>query len=144
MKYINKMKVVFPSRSVNESLGRMVASAFTALADPTVDELCDIKTAVSEAVTNAAVHGYADTIGDISITAMMYPDNRIVFKIRDKGCGIEDVEKAMEPLFTTCKTGESAGLGFAVMKELCDEVRVHSKPELGTTVTLIKRLRPKE
>lgn len=144
MKMENKMRVAFPSRSVNEALARTVAAAFVAAADPTVDELCDIKTAVSEAVTNCIVHGYRDTIGQVYITAVMYPDNRVVIKVRDTGCGIEDVKQAMEPLFTTCTTGERAGLGFAVMEELMDKVKVRSTPGKGTTVIMERKLTSKE
>ncbi len=144
MKMENKMRVAFPSRSVNEALARTVAAAFVAAADPTVDELCDIKTAVSEAVTNCIVHGYRDTIGQVYITAAMYPDNRVVIKVRDTGCGIEDVKQAMEPLFTTCTTGERAGLGFAVMEELMDKVKVRSTPGKGTTVIMERKLTSKE
>ena len=143
MKLENKMRVSFPSRSVNEALARTVTAAFVAAADPTVDELCDIKTAVSEAVTNAIVHGYPDTIGQVYITAAMYPDNRVVIKIRDTGCGIRDIRQAMEPLFTTCTTGERAGLGFAVMEELMDKVKVRSAPGKGTTVILERKLKSK-
>ena len=143
MKLENKMRVSFPSRSVNEALARTVTAAFVAAADPTVDELCDIKTAVSEAVTNAIVHGYPDTIGQVYITAAMYPDSRVVIKIRDTGCGIRDIRQAMEPLFTTCTTGERAGLGFAVMEELMDKVRVRSTPGKGTTVILERKLKSK-
>ena len=144
MKMENKMRVAFPSRSVNEALARTVAAAFVAAADPTVDELCDIKTAVSEAVTNCIVHGYRDTIGQVYITAAMYPDNRVVIKVRDTGCGIEDVKQAMEPLFTTCTTGERAGLGFAVMEELMDKVKVRSTPGKGTTEIMERKLTSKE
>ncbi len=141
MKAENKMRVSFPSRSVNEALARTVTAAFVASADPTVDELCDIRTAVSEAVTNCIVHGYRDTIGLVYITAAMYPGGRVVIKVRDNGCGIEDIRQAMEPLFTTCTTGERAGLGFAVMEELMDKVRVHSVPGKGTTVTMERKLK---
>ena len=144
MKMENKMRVAFHSRSVNEALARTVAAAFVAAADPTVDELCDIKTAVSEAVTNCIVHGYRDTIGQVYITAAMYPDNRVVIKVRDTGCGIEDVKQAMEPLFTTCTTGERAGLGFAVMEELMDKVKVRSTPGKGTTVIMERKLTSKK
>ena len=101
----NQMRVSFPSRSVNESLARSLTAAFVALSDPTVDELCDIRTAVSEAVTNAIVHGYRDAMGQVYIAAALYPGGRLVITVRDKGCGIPDVKKAMEPLFTTCTTG---------------------------------------
>ena len=135
----NSMKVIFPSRGANEALARMVVSAFITEADPTVEELCDIKTAVSEAVTNCIVHAYADKIGEIYITAALSSDNRVTIKVKDHGCGIENVEKAMQPLFTTGGS-EQAGLGFAVMQELMDEVRVISRPGKGTTVTLQRTL----
>lgn len=135
----NSMKVTFPSRGANEALARMVVSAFITEADPTVEELCDIKTAVSEAVTNCIVHAYPDCIGDIYITAVLSAENRVTIRIKDHGCGIPDVGKAMEPLFTTGGS-ERAGLGFAVMQELMDEVRVTSRPGHGTTVTLRRAL----
>ena len=140
----NQMRVSFPSRSVNESLARSLTAAFVALSDPTVDELCDIRTAVSEAVTNAIVHGYRDTLGQVYIAAALYPGGRMVITVRDKGCGIPDVKKAMESLFTTCTTGERAGLGFAVMEELMDKVRVRSRVGEGTTVILERTLKPRE
>ncbi|MEG2087158.1 MAG: anti-sigma F factor [Angelakisella sp.] len=144
MKIVNKMKVSFPSKSINEGLARMVVTAFAASVDPTVEELCDLKTAVSEAVTNAIVHGYRDTMGEIYITARMTDAGRISVKIQDKGCGIPDIPRAMEPLYTTCQSGERAGLGFAVMGELCDKVRVRSSVGKGTVVTLEKQLSTRE
>lgn len=140
MKAINEMKLTFKSRSANEGFARMAVTAFVSTLDPTVDELADIKTAVSEAVTNCIVHGYRESIANIYITAAIYPDNRVIIKIKDKGCGIEDIEKAMEPLYTSDPTGERAGLGFAVMQSLCDKLLVNSKPGRGTTVTLIKKI----
>ena len=143
MKHCNQMKLQFDSRSANEAFSRTVISAFIAPLDPNIEELSDIKTAVSEAVTNAIVHGYRDQIATVYISAYLYPDSRVVIKVRDKGCGIEDVLKAMEPLYTTCKTGERAGLGFAVMQSLMDKVKVHSKPGRGTTVVLERRITSK-
>ena len=140
----NLMRVSFPSRSVNEGLSRSLAAAFVALADPTVEELCDIKTAVSEAVTNAIVHGYRDTRGVVYITAALYPGGRLIITIRDRGCGIADIQKAREPLFTTCTTGERAGLGFAVMEELMDKVKVRSRLGEGTIVTMERTLKARE
>lgn len=111
MKKTNSMKLQFVSRSANEGFARTAVSGFLASLDPTVEELADIKTAVSEAVTNCIVHAYADRIGIVYIAADLYADGRVVIRIRDKGCGIPDVEKAMEPLFTT--GGEDrAGLGL--------------------------------
>lgn len=143
MKAINEMKITFKSRSINEGFARTAVSAFVAALDPTVEELSDIKTAVSEAVTNCIVHGYKEQIANIYITAAIYPHNLVVIKIRDKGCGIEDIEKAMEPLYTTSKSGERAGLGFAVMQSLCDKVRVASRAGGGTTVTLSRKISSK-
>ena len=140
MKALNSVKAVFPSRSVNEGFARSVVAAFASTVDPTVDELCDIRMAVSEAVTNAIVHGYRDTLGMVYITVSLYPGGLLRIKVQDKGCGIPDVQKAMEPLYTTCQTGERAGLGFAVMEEMMDRVRVKSQVGKGTTVTLYKKL----
>lgn len=135
---VNKMELSFPSHSVNESFARGAVSAFILALDPLVTEMNDLKTAVSEAVTNAIVHGYRDTIGMVYISAKILADDRVVVKIRDRGCGIPDIEKAMEPLYTTGGE-ERAGLGFAVMQSFCDRVRVASAPGRGTTVTLTKQ-----
>ena len=143
MKKINEMKLSFQSRSVNESFSRGSVAGFVAGLDPTIEELADIRTAVSEAVTNCIVHGYSEEIGTVYITAAIYPDNRVVIRIRDKGRGIEDIGRAMEPLYTSCQSGERAGLGFAVMQSLCDKVRVISKPGYGTSVVLTKKISAK-
>lgn len=140
MTKLNTMKVTFPSRSANESFARMAVAAFVAQLDPTVEELSDLRTAVSEAVTNCIVHAYREKIDKVYITASIYPDSRIVIKIKDNGCGIADVKKAMEPLFTTAPEEERAGLGFAVMESLMDKVKVSSKLGKGTTVTLEKKI----
>ena len=134
----NRLKMTIPSRSANESFARVAVAAFIAQKDPTVEEISDIKTAVSEAVTNAIVHGYKDTVGDIYITVTL-KENAVQIRIRDKGCGIEDIKQAMQPLFTTGGE-ERAGLGFAVMESFMDSVRVRSKVGKGTTITLTKRL----
>ena len=128
MKPINEMSVSFLSCSANESFGRAAVAAFAAQLDPTIDELSDIKTAVSEAVTNCIVHAYRNTIGIIYITCKLYDSGKISIRIRDKGCGIEDVKQAMQPLFSTAEDGERAGLGFAVMESLMDILRVTPKP----------------
>lgn len=138
MKAINEMKMNFSSRSCNESFARSAVAAFTAVLDPTVEEISDIKTAVSEAVTNCIVHGYKDGIGMVYIHVKIFEGNRISINIKDKGCGIADVKKAMEPLFTTCDTGERAGLGFSIMDSFMDKLKVRSKPGKGTSVTLEK------
>lgn len=139
MKALNTVKITFPSRSVNEGFARSALSAFAAQADPTLDKLADVKTAVSEAVTNCIVHAYANTIGPITLTAALYEDGTLRVAVADKGCGIPDVSKAMEPLFTT-GGAERAGLGFAVMESFMDSVKVRSAPGKGTRVTLSKRL----
>ena len=139
MKALNTVKITFHSRSVNEGFARSALSAFAAQADPTLDELADVKTAVSEAVTNCIVHAYANTIGPITLTAALYEDGTLRVAVADKGCGIPDVSKAMEPLFTT-GGAERAGLGFAVMESFMDSVKVRSAPGKGTRVTLSKRL----
>ena len=133
------MELKIPSKSINESFARSVISAFILQLDPTISELSDIKTAVSEAVTNCIVHGYRDTGGMIYIKGEIAEDNTIIIKIRDKGKGIPDIKKAMEPLFTTGGE-ERAGLGFAVMESFMDKVKVSSKEDKGTTVTLYKKL----
>lgn len=140
MKPVQTMKLEIESRSVNEAFARATVSAFASQLDPTVEELSDLRTAVSEAVTNCIVHAYRETVGRIFITASVYPDGMFSVKIRDRGCGIEDVEKAMEPLYTTLGD-ERAGLGFAVMESFSDRVRVRSVVGKGTAVTLYKRIR---
>lgn len=137
MNIINHMKLSFDAISYNEGFSRAAISAFILPLDPTVAEVADIKTAVSEAVTNAIVHAYPDTRGTVYIDAKIADDNRVIIKIRDTGIGIEDIKQAMEPLFTT-STDERAGLGFAVMQSFSDKVRVRSVVGKGTTVTLEK------
>lgn len=139
MNIVNSMELKIPSKSINESFARSVISAFILQLDPTISELSDIKTAVSEAVTNCIVHGYRDTGGMIYIKGEIAEDNTIIIKVRDKGKGIPDIKKAMEPLFTTGGE-ERAGLGFAVMESFMDKVKVSSKEDKGTTVTLYKKL----
>ena len=137
----NYTKIILPSYSKNERLTRMYVSAFASQLDPTIEEINDIKAAVSEAVTNAIVHGYRNTAGDITIQLRIVNHDTLYIKISDKGVGIPDVKKAMEPLFTTCPEEERAGLGFAVMESFTDKIRVTSKVGKGTSVTLIKRLK---
>lgn len=140
MQVQNEMKLQIESRSVNEAYARVAVSAFAASLDPTVEELNDIKTAVSEAVTNCIVHAYKDTVGKIYITVKILETGVVQITVRDRGCGIADVKKAREPLFTTLG-GDRAGLGFSVMESFCDRVRVRSAVGVGTTVTLQKRIR---
>lgn len=136
-KPMNEMKLVIPSRSANEGFARSAVAAFVAQLDPAVDELADIRTAVSEAVTNCIVHAYPDAIGDITINVRLYADGKVSIRVRDKGCGIENVEQAMEPLFTTGGE-ERSGLGFSVMESFTDKLRVSSHKGKGTVVTLEK------
>lgn len=143
MKCVNELKMTLDSKSVNEGFARVAVSAFVASLDPNIEELTDIKTAVSEAVTNCVVHGYAEREGKIYITVSIFEKDIVRIKIRDRGVGIENIEKAMEPLFTTAG-GERAGLGFAVMESFMDKVRVKSAPDKGTTVVLEKRIRGKK
>lgn len=142
MEIINKFTMNMLSRSTNEGFARSTVAAFASQLDPTLEEINDIKTAVSEAVTNCIVHAYHEGLGKIYITGEIYDTNIIKIKIRDNGCGIENVEKAMEPLFTTVG-GERAGLGFAVMQSFMDDIRVRSKVGGGTMVILTKRISPR-
>lgn len=137
MKPINEMKVTFPSRSANEGFARAVVASFLSQLDPAVDELSDLRTAVSEAVTNCIVHAYPDSIGDITVQMRLFENGRTVVKVRDRGCGIEDVEQAMEPLFTTGGDDRS-GLGFSVMESFTDRLKVSSRKGKGTVVTMEK------
>ena len=137
MKPINEMKVTFLSRSANESFARAAVAAFAAQLDPAVDELADLRTAVSEAVTNAIVHAYPQRLGTVTLTVKLYENGKIRVVVRDRGQGIPDVEKAMEPLFTTGGE-ERSGLGFSVMESFTDRLTVRSAPDKGTTVTMDK------
>lgn len=143
MKALNEMKLQIESRSVNEAFARAAVAAFAAQLDPNVEEISDIKTAVSEAVTNCIVHAYPESVGVIYIWAGIYENGVFKVKIRDKGCGIQNVKQAMEPLFTTLG-GERAGLGFAVMESFCDRIRVSSKVNKGTSVTLVKTFKGRD
>ena len=140
MKMLNQVKITFAGRSVNESFARAALAAFLVQLDPTVPQLADIKTAVSEAVTNCIVHAYPDRLGPITMTAAIYEGGVVRITITDRGVGIPDSEKAMEPRFATGDAEERAGLGFAVMQSFMDKVKVSSTPGRGTRVTLTKRL----
>lgn len=135
----NSFNMSLMSRSSNESFARATVAAFATQLDPTIEEISDIKTAVSEAVTNCIVHAYDNTLGKIYISAEILDNNTIKIKIRDKGKGIENVEKAMEPLFTTVG-GERAGLGFAVMMSFMDSVKVRSALGKGTSIIMTKKI----
>ncbi len=142
MKTVNSMNLKFLSRSVNEAFARTAVSGFLLSLDPLLEELNDVKTAVSEAVTNAIVHGYKNSIGYIYISVSVKEDRRVTIKIKDKGCGIPDIEKAMEPLFTTGGE-ERSGLGFSVMDSVMDKIKVTSKEGSYTTVTMERRFSSK-
>ena len=139
MKPENSMSVEFPSRSANEALARAVVACFAAQLDPTLDELGDIKTAVSEAVTNCIVHAYRDTIGPITIRCRVLPDNVLDIVVKDKGCGIADVAAARKPMFTTGGE-ERSGMGFTIMESFMTSLRVTSRPGKGTSVHMKRRI----
>ena len=139
MKAENTTKIQFDSLSVNEAYARGAAAAFLARYDPTVPQLADLKTAVSEAVTNCIVHAYPDRVGPIVMTLAVYPGRLVKITVADRGVGIPDIPTAMEPLFTTGGE-ERAGLGFAVMQSFMDKLRVTSTPGKGTLVVMEKQL----
>lgn len=142
MKSENYIKLEFPSKSVNEGFARAAAAAFAAQLDPTLEELGDIKTAVSEAVTNCIVHAYPDELGRISMRLRIMSGGRLEIVVKDAGRGIEDVAKAREPLFTTGGE-ERSGMGFTIMESFMDRLVVRSTPGRGTTVVMRKRLAPR-
>ena len=139
---LNKIQIKLPALSVNESMARAAVAAFVSQLDPGVTEIADIKCAVSEAVTNAIVHGYRDTpeTGSISITVSILAGRAVRIEIKDKGCGIPDVGQARQPLYTTDAAGERSGMGFTVMESFTDALKVTSKVGKGTTVTMWKKL----
>lgn len=142
---LNESKVSFTSLSRNEGYARSTAAAFAAQADPTIEEIAAIKTAVSEAVTNAIVHGYRDSIGVVEMTLRIYSDGAFYISVKDRGRGITDVEQARTPLFTTAPAEEErSGLGFTVMESFTDRLRITSAVGRGTTVTMEKRLSVRE
>ena len=143
MKMLNQVKITFAGRSVNEGFARAALAAFLVQLDPTVPQLADMKTAVSEAVTNCIVHAYPDRVGPITMTVSVYPGRVVRIVIADKGVGIPDIPRAMEPLFTTGNPEERSGLGFAVMQSFMDKVSVRSAPGRGTRVILTKHLEEK-
>ena len=135
----NRMEIKFLSRSANEGFARVAVASFIAQMDPTLEELNDIKTSVSEAVTNSVVHAYPDTVGIIKITTKIFNDNSIEIEIVDKGHGIEDIQKAREPMFTTGGL-ERSGMGITIMENFMDSCKIKSKIGQGTTVLLSKKL----
>ena len=138
-KAINEVTLEFPSRSSNEGFARSAAACFTAQIDPTLNELEDIKTAVSEAVTNAIVHADPDAIGTVTLKMRVCPGNVLELTVKDRGRGIADVEKARQPMFTT-GGAERSGMGFTIMESFMDNLTVRSVPGRGTTVTMKKKL----
>lgn len=136
----NEMQTTFLSVAENESFARVVIAAFAVQLSPTVSEIADIKTAVSEAVTNAIVHGYEGTRGMVTLRATIQDRNLLTIEIHDSGKGIPDVSKAMEPFYTTHPEQERSGMGFAVMQTFMDDLMVHSTPGSGTTVRMSKRI----
>lgn len=140
MNALNYIKLEFPSKSSNEGFARMAAAAFAAQLDPTLEELGDIKTAVSEAVTNCIVHAYPDSVGKIRLRMRILEGSLLEIAIQDWGRGMEDVDKAREPLFTTGGE-ERSGMGFTIMESFTDKLRVRSRPGRGTTVVMLRAVR---
>ena len=139
MKCENYMELEFPSKSANEAFARSAVACFAAQLDPTLDELGDIKTAVSEAVTNCIVHAYRDTIGVVTLKCRILPDDVLDITVKDKGCGIEDVEAARKPMFTTGGE-ERSGMGFTIMESFMTQLKVLSAPGKGTTVHMKRKI----
>lgn len=139
MKNTNEMELIFDSRSANESFARVTVAAFMTSLNPTVEEVADVKTAVSEAVTNAIIHGYENEVHNIYIRCRT-EDKTLYLEVEDKGKGIADIKKAMEPLFTTCPELERAGMGFSFMEAFMDELEVVSEPGKGTIVKMQKTI----
>jgi len=141
MHTLNELKCTFPARSENERFARTMVCAFAAQLDPTVEELADLRTAVSEAVTNCIVHGYRDSgDGTVAVTVRLLPQHMIYVRISDKGCGIEDIGQAMQPLWSSAPEEERAGLGFTVMQSFTDSLTVRSRSGCGTTVIMRKKI----
>ncbi len=141
-RYDNEMELNFLSKSNNEAFARITVAAFAAQLDPTIEELADIKTAVSEAVTNSIIHGYEDTEGIVKVKATLL-DNVIEIEISDNGKGIEDIELARKPLYTTKGNLERSGMGFTIMESFMDEVEIHSVVGIGTKITMKKKIKKK-
>ena len=143
MQVTNECRLEFPSRSSNEAFARVAAAAFAAQLDPTLEELGDIKTAVSEAVTNCIVHAYPESVGRIRLRMRILEGERLEISVQDWGKGIEDVDKAREPLFTTGGE-ERSGMGFTIMESFMDKLRIRSRPGRGTTVTMLRTIRSRQ
>ena len=143
MKPINEAAVTFLSRSANEGFARTAAACFAAQLDPTLNELEDIKTAVSEAVTNCIVHAYPDRLGKVSMRLRLFEDNTLEIQVKDWGVGIADVEQARQPLYTT-GTEERSGMGFTIMESFMDKLKVKSSASKGTTVTMLRTIKQRK
>lgn len=139
----NEMKLEFISKSTNEAFARITVAAFASQLDPTIEELADIKTAVSEAVTNSIIHGYDNRQGIVKVIAKL-KENEITIEISDKGKGIENIEIAKEPLYTTKPNLERSGMGFTIMESFMDSMEIESIVGLGTKITMTKKIKPKE
>ena len=139
---LNKMQIKLPALSVNEAMARAAVAAFVSQLDPGVTEIADIKCAVSEAVTNCIVHAYRETPGTVYIGVRIYDGRFVRVTVKDRGCGIADVKKAREPLYTTDAGGERSGMGFTVMENFMDKLSVRSRVGSGTTVVMYKRIEP--
>ncbi len=137
---LNEFKMQFPSNSINEGFARKVVSDFLIPFDPTLSELSDVRTSVSEAVTNSIVHAYKEKSGTVYISGKFYSDRSLVIKVTDKGCGIENVKMAVQPLYTTDTSGERGGMGFAIMNSFTDKLKIRSVVGKGTCITMIKKL----
>lgn len=140
--FTNEMKIEFISKSSNEAFARIAVAAFASQLDPTIEELADIKTAVSEAVTNCIIHGYDKKQGIVKIVSKL-KENEIIIEISDKGKGIENIDEAKEPLYTTKPNLERSGMGFTIMESFMDKMEVESILGLGTKVTMSKIIKPK-
>jgi stage II sporulation protein AB (anti-sigma F factor) len=138
--YENEMKLKFISKSANEAFARITIAAFASQLDPTIEELADIKTAVSEAVTNCIIHGYEDKTGIVKMTAKL-KDNEIIIEVSDQGKGIENIQIAKEPLYTTKPNLERSGMGFTIMESFMDEMKIESIMGMGTKVTMKKTIK---
>ncbi len=136
----NEMKLEFSSKSTNEAFARISVAAFASQLDPTIEEIADIKTSVSEAVTNAIIHAYPNTDGIVKVRAFLY-DNEIEIEVSDTGEGIENIEEAREPLYTTKGNLERSGMGFTIMENFMDELKVESIVGLGTKITMNKKIK---
>lgn len=136
----NAMQLVFDARPENEALARMAVSAFILPLNPTLEQMSDVKTAVSEAVTNCIIHGYPTGDGEVSLTARLDEDGLLALEVRDNGVGIRDISRAMQPFYSTDKAHERSGMGFTVMQSFMDRVEVQSAPRMGTLVRMEKQL----